>query len=519
MKSARTIRLLKAERGIALLISIFVLLLISVVAIALIISSGTESSLAGNYRSSTGVYYAALSGIEEARGRLSFSDPKSFRANIWTPPSNSALIPLSGPLLIGTVGYVLNPGPTDNAGTLLANYPDTEYNSEFGAGALVSATVKTTLSIWNRPPMTSNLSFPGPLYKWVRINAVSEKSLNLPDTSPWDGSQDTTPLYYDGANLNDAGSGRQVFEITALAVLPNASGQSSQKLVQYLVAPAPLTLPPFLNSAPLAALSVSGSPGNSPTFQPPGSSNTAYAVQGSNSNCSGGSVSNPVAAIGLFGDYSGNSYATDLSNMISHIPLSPASIRTNYTGVNPAPDVEYLSAYPTSQQTPAQVDAIAQNIIQNADAVFVPAGSAATQTAFLTSLGMSATNPMTVIANGNLDIGNWSNTGYGLLLVTGKFTYDPDSAWNGLILVIGQGVVNNVYNGATSGTSYTLSGAVFVAKTRDSSGNLWPGRIGGASVSFQSGMGGNGVRYSSCWVQKAQPVGTYKVLSFHEIAQ
>src|SRR6202040_2780018 len=110
----------RTEEGIALLISIFILLLISVVAIALIISSGTESSLAGNYRSSTGVYYAALSGIEEARGRLSFGDPKSFRASIWTPPSNSALIPLSGSLPIGTVGYVLNPGPTDNAGTLLA---------------------------------------------------------------------------------------------------------------------------------------------------------------------------------------------------------------------------------------------------------------------------------------------------------------------------------------------------------------------------------------------------------------
>jgi hypothetical protein len=103
--------------------------------------------------------------------------------------------------------------------------------------------------------------------------------------------------------------------------------------------------------------------------------------------------------------------------------------------------------------------------------------------------------------------------------VTGKFTYDPDSAWNGLILVIGQGVVNNVFNGASSGTSYTLSGAVFVAKTRDSSGNLLAGKIGGASVSFQNGMGGNGVRYSSCWVQKAQPQGGYKVLSFHEIAQ
>ena len=51
----RRIRGRKSEEGIALLISIFVLLLISVVAISLVVSSGTESALAGNYRSATGV--------------------------------------------------------------------------------------------------------------------------------------------------------------------------------------------------------------------------------------------------------------------------------------------------------------------------------------------------------------------------------------------------------------------------------------------------------------------------------
>jgi Tfp pilus assembly protein PilX len=105
MKGAGTIRLAPTEAGIALLISIFVLLLISVVAIALIVSSGTETSLAGNYRSSTGVYYAALSGIEEARGRLSIQDPNSFKttwATFYSAPGST--------LPIGTVGYILNPG-------------------------------------------------------------------------------------------------------------------------------------------------------------------------------------------------------------------------------------------------------------------------------------------------------------------------------------------------------------------------------------------------------------------------
>jgi len=513
VRAARSIRSKRKETGIALLISIFILLLISVVAIALIVSSGTETSLAGNYRSSTGVYYAALSGIEEARGRLSVQDPNSFKTT-WATfyPAPGSTLP------IGTVGYVLNPGPTESAGTLLTTYPDTEYDSEFGSGALAAATVKTTLSVWNRTPLTTNLSFPGPLYKWVRINAVSEISLKLADTYPFlDGTQDPTPLYYDGAHLNDTSSGRQVFEITALAVLPNASGQNSQKLLQYLAAPGPLTLPPFLSSAPLAALTLSGSPGNSPTFQAP-ADNAVYAVKGDNYDCNGNPAAapGPVEAIGLFGDYSGNSYASDVSGIVGGIPTNASGTNTqpNYTGLNAAPDTKYLSSFPASLETPGQVDAIAQNIIQNADAVFVPAGSSATQTAYLTSLGMSPTNIMTVIANGNLDISNWSRDGYGVLLVTGTFTYDPDTNWNGIVLVIGQGIVNGSHQQYKQ-----INGAMFVAKTRDASGNLLTGRIGGASVTFLDSMQGNGIRYSSCWVQKAQPVGTYKVLSFHEIAQ
>ena len=177
--------------------------------------------------------------------------------------------------------------------------------------------------------------------------------------------------------------------------------------------------------------------------------------------------------------------------------------------------MEYLGSFPTSSETPGQVDAIAQNIIQNADAVFVPAGSNSTQTAYLTSLGMSPTNPLTVVVNGNLDISNWSSDGYGLLLVTGTFTYDPDTNWNGIVLVIGQGVVNNSQNGQYK----QINGAMFVAKTRTAGGSLLTGRIGGASVTFLDAMQGNGIRYSSCWVQKAQPTGSYKILSFHEISQ
>src|SRR5260370_1598916 len=190
MKARSINRKKRAEAGIALLISIFILLLISVVAIALVVSSGTETAIAGNYRSATSVYYAALSGLEEARGRLLITDPNSFKntaPNMLPPPGT--------PFDIGYASYILNPGPTD--GDVLATYPDTEYDNEFGLnslGAVVAAGNRNrTASIWtsaSNPP--SALPVTGPLYKWVCINAVSEKSLSI-DVDADNPAQSTTP--------------------------------------------------------------------------------------------------------------------------------------------------------------------------------------------------------------------------------------------------------------------------------------------------------------------------------------
>jgi hypothetical protein len=94
-------------------------------------------------------------------------------------------------------------------------------------------------------------------------------------------------------------------------------------------------------------------------------------------------------------------------------------------------------------------------------------------------------------------------------------TYDPDASWDGIVLVIGQGTIT----GSRAGSGL-FAGAVLVAKTRDASGNLLADpNLGKASVSFGSGMGGDGFQYSSCYIQAALPTASYKILSFHEIAQ
>jgi hypothetical protein len=491
----------RTEAGIALLISIFVLLLISVVAIALIVSSATESSLAGNYRSSTGVYYAALAGVEEIRARLVPKNPNAF---VNTDPT---FLPAPGtPLTVCSVYYVLNPLGSEAVTPWVAGstYADTEFGPEFlSSGCSMPSSPPTANSIWKRNPLNT-LAFPGPLYKWVRINAVSEQSIKV-DVSPYDGTKSsTTPVYYDGTYLNDTNNGNQVIEITALAVLPNGS----QKLVQYLAAPTPMNLT-FNAAVTLDGNAPQFTVGTSPNFWVGG------ADQGNVGPCSPTAPS--VAAVGYT--------AGSLSNFEQ--PTNPSGVTaglrnhyTPYTAPNPNILPVTLSA---NLQTVAGLNALVQSITQNADVVV---NGNATQTDM--PAAMSATNLMTIVINGDLAFSSWHGTGYGLLLVTGKFTYDPDASWDGIILLIGKGWMHSS-QGAYTTTQ--IQGAVFLARTLDASGNPLPPSsppiftpIGSGSPSGFD-FGGtpntltNGIYYSNCWIQASIPNAGYKILSFHEISQ
>src|SRR6266567_581635 len=154
MNAGRSMRKRRNDNGVALLISIFVLLLISVVAIAMIVASGTESSLAGNYRSSTSVYYAALAGLEEARGRLLAKNVGSFK--------NTAPTLIPTPLPIGKPVYIINPVGSENVTPWVpgSTYADGEYNSEFGSSYPLPNPSPS------RPSVSTVAGVQGPSYKW-----------------------------------------------------------------------------------------------------------------------------------------------------------------------------------------------------------------------------------------------------------------------------------------------------------------------------------------------------------------
>src|SRR5947207_961288 len=185
MKTSYKIRKTRSESGIALLIAIFVLLLISAVAISLVVSSGTESSLAGNYRTTLSASFAAGAGIEEARGRLVPTNPSPLALPLVGVPPN-AYLPAN------QVVYITNPAAGEPAGAgLMALYPDKEFDKEFILGALGAATKTYVNSIW---AAGNN----GPLYKWVRINAATKQSLKADvDNTGLAAPNATVPLYYD----------------------------------------------------------------------------------------------------------------------------------------------------------------------------------------------------------------------------------------------------------------------------------------------------------------------------------
>ncbi|MGB6667547.1 MAG: hypothetical protein WBE73_04325 [Candidatus Acidiferrum sp.] len=509
----------RSEQGIALLIAIFVLLLVSVVAIALLVSSGTETALGANYRSSSTVYYAALAGLEEARGRLLPKNPNYFGASVPALASGTTL-----PL--GQAIYVLNqlPGETITPWDSSDKYYDNEYASEFGVSASSNLPV---LSVWNNSPG----GIPGPPFKWVRINAVTEKAVYLDVNG--NGTWDAQALFYDPANVDykrnawpsmvvgPTSTAVQVLEITALAALPNGS----QKMLQYLVAPTTVNLS-FPAALTLDGPNVITNP--SPyAFTLPWGAN--FFIDGTDQyfspgpgGCAAGNPSpSQVRGIGYSnsggGDMSGSiiTSAAGGANHGDYKGLGSASPNVYNVGNSPPPGPPPPPTLPSNLQTLSGVNSVVTSLSQVAD-VTLSGPVTQSDSNNLMPAAMSATNPMTVVVTGDFTESGWSGTGYGTLLVTGNFTYDENSSWDGVILVIGKGVF---YSHAITGGSGTgkIYGAVLIATTVDGSGNPLPS-LGSPSFFFND-QGSDGIYYSSCWVQYVQSASKYQVLSFHEIPQ
>jgi len=478
------IRRKREESGVALLLAIFVLLLVAVVGIAMMAASGTETSLASNYRSSTAAYYAAMSGLEEARGRLL---PKN--ANYLGNLSPPAIPPIGTSLPLGSAIYITNPLPGETVDpTNLGNpatFPDTEWATEF-PNFNPASSVRIVNSV------ASFGGEPNALYKWVRINAVDELALlvDVNNSNPGDYSalNKFQIVRFDGTNLTRGPASYQALGITALAALPDGS----RKLLQYVVGPITLQIP--VTSA--LTLSGPGTTGNVAAFNPPANA-TSFYVNGSD-QCS---VKLPIPAVGVTNDDDYTSVNGSLS--------TPSPNANHYTGAGGYIPNVTQSPYPVpANPTVNMTDPISLSnflpIVQNAADVVLngPRTEADMPSA------MSPSNPMTVYVNGDLSLTSFNN-GYGLLVVRGNLTYTGDSGWKGIVIVLG-GTMQEV--GSLDGGEF--DGAVYVLDLITTAG-------GGASLGLPtyivSHPGGAGIHYNSCWVTTAQKPISYKVLAFREI--
>ncbi|HET8966791.1 MAG TPA: hypothetical protein VFN20_11285 [Candidatus Acidoferrum sp.] len=517
----------RTQRGAALLIAIFSLLLISAVAIALIMMAGTESAISGNFRNAWQAFYSARAGVEEGRGRLWSGNPNTITLVSGFPTVGSTTLP------VGTVWYITNPasGETVDPKTSTNNYYDSQYATEWGS-AIGSATVKPYVSSIASLSGTANAP-----YKWVRITATTERSLGV-DVDNSGGSPDNNALWFDGSQIM-AGTGTgtstvppavppaagsnwfQVFTVASLAVTPGLNG--GQRIEEYTVANQNYNL-----NFP-GALTLAGPVG---TFN--GANSNPYHINGADGSGSVGvsgcaPTSNSISAVAVSpGLDTANSSGLDNQHYVGNSLPRPG----NYTGAtpNPAPspaipgNPSISATNPTgSLSSPAMLNQFVDTLEQNADGVMQPNpapvgdhnNSGTTynfgDTAHGWPSGMDANHPKVVVVDGSFDLG--PNTGYGILVVTGNFIYHGNSGWNGIILVVGNGTTT--FDGLGGGNG-EFDGAVFVATTRDSNGHSLSNF---GAVNFDiAGGGGNGIYYSSCWVNKVSQIPGLKLLSFKEIA-
>jgi hypothetical protein len=492
-----------AEAGVALLISLFALMLICVIGVALLMATGTDTALTGNYRSAASVYYAARAGLEEARTRLLPNAPNNSNLDtIFGLQSGALPTP-------GQVWYITNPLPAEvvTPWDTTSVYADNEFRQEFG----VNPPTASPALLWT-PSVSAQAGLPGPIFKWVRINVITSASEQAgANIAVGGGGLPSSPLIYANGTLSSdpATQAVQALEITALAAMPMPNGTLSERMLQYVVAPT--TLFNASNMIFPAALTLDG---NNVNFTGPV---TPFAINGIDSqivgNCLPGA---PQAAIGYTSTQLGDLSYQDITTYVPATSGIPTANQGNYSGAGGGIPNVSLVAISSSWQVPSGLQSLALTVGQNADIPIVNSTpyNSTTATGTIFPVNMSAVNPMTIVVNGDLDLSSWSGTGYGILYVSGELTLNANANWNGVVLVIGKGLVD-----ATAGVGQ-INGAVLLAQAFDKNNDwaLLPDVPGlGAAWWRQTGGSGN-INYSSCWINAVQKVVSYKILSFREIS-
>jgi hypothetical protein len=511
----------RSERGFALFIAIFTLLLITAIAVSMLMLTNTDTNISTNFRDEQTAFFAAKAGLEEVRDRIRVNNTYSGLSGLLPGASS----PNTAPPLPGQTGgivYVTNPlnGETDTPWLISNNnYPDDEIcvemvNVNYGSTACNGSPIRPLPSTTWYSTASANSTYasnPVQAWKWVRINVkTNQTSSGTASTSTvdglttdhnqlvcWNGTNQLTvassfSCASAGAALIPAQNYTPVYVLTALAVTPSGS----RRMVQMDVATD--TIPNIPGAM------VMDGPTSSANFGP-GSSNAFLATgidQSSSTNTlrpQNGTVCPPPGSEPAVGGYNA---------------ASAIAVTNSFTGGGPNRSGNYTGSPSNVADVSTQLGDGGMNTVQGLTqlvntiaASALPANTYTNATA-LTNPG-TTTNPVVNVVTGDY---SGSLSGSGILLVEGNLTFSGNPNYDGIILVIGRGNVS--WSGGGTGT---LDGAMLVANLYNSSNQLiTSGAPGIPNISY-SGGGTMNVNYDSCWVAAMNQMTPYKSLGVREM--
>ncbi|MFY9559168.1 MAG: hypothetical protein WAQ52_02945 [Terriglobales bacterium] len=480
----------------ALLIALLALLLISAIGLGMMYMSNTETGINANYKDTQTAFFAVRAGLEEMRDRM--------RKNSITPVT----LPTAMPPAAHSILYITNPAgaaDTVDPATWGNLYFDDELCHENFVPGLPSSSYSTPCTAAGAPPAGSYSYVPSfspntntvaaLKYKWVRITLKQNATVGTGAAQWVDSTQPAdSPVCWDAMNNREVAStslgyatcdaataaGFNVaptYLVTSLAITP----QGSRRVGQYESAALNIAPPP-------AALALDGPAAQ---FSPAPSSNN-YFANGNDSGVSGYAgpgTCTPTGPSQVPAISTGDATSvTDVTNSIPHNRYG------NYTGTGGTPSIVNAGPGGTNQlsgswSSPSQLNTFVSDLANAAD-VSYSCGIGAP----CSGSGPYGTNaaPQITYVNGDFNFG--ANSGSGVLVVTGTLNITGQSSFNGLILVIGQGVMTE-----QGGGSGQFNGSIFLAKTNSSTSPYPQLTTLGTPLIAWNGGGTNGIQYNSCW--------------------
>jgi Tfp pilus assembly protein PilX len=499
-----------SEKGIALFVAIFTVLLITAIGAGMIMLTMTDTTISGNFRDEQKAFFGAKAGMEEVRDR--------FRSG--AADSLSGSLPTISP---GTGGvgtpyvYITNPKAGETVTPWATNglasvYPDTEVCKELtnmgttpaspyacSSGVPSNTWYNTSSGTGTFRFSTSYQMTPQSSWKWTRINLKTNSTASGTSTTSmvdpsvgatalvcWNGATEVATTLATCAALNP--NYLPVYVMTTLAVTPSGSRRMVQAEAvsnKFPTLPGPMIFD-----------------GANPVFNTPNSN--AFTVSGNDLAQGGNAGAGCPAAIGepALGAYN-DPAVTILTGDANNRPAS-------YTGPLQygSPSVANIGSQLTMLSTVGGLENLASSVTLvagNSNNVY------GNNPATILRPGTNAV-PQINVVNGDLTLaGGW--TGAGILLVTGNLTFQGNPSYNGLILVIGKGSVTK-----SGGGNGIVNGSMLVANLYDSNNALLPASSAPGVPHFNwSGGGTVSWNYDSCWSNMMNSLQAYRIVAVREM--